>query len=193
MSETPVDPGEDEDKNYEAIRVIAEDLNVSTNSQTKFDFNGVVFDVRRYTSGEKQGTVEIVLRAAGTTQNLFVDDKEIHNMFNVPQNTMVNVNAEAKGLRGVTKDPVIFTPSNYSGSTIREIAASIKVNIVKDGIPYQLTANTGQVASKIAVGDDYQWCDEQQDIDAKYSKTDGTSLFKEYVQGRLNNDWYKSK
>lgn len=193
LSETPVDPGEDEDKNYEAIRVIAEDLNVSTNSQTKFDFNGVVFDVRRYTSGEKQGTVEIVLRAAGTTQNLFVDDKEIHNLFNVPQNTMVNVNAEAKGLRGVTKDPVIFTPSNYSGSTIREIAASIKVNIVKDGTPYQLTANTGQVASKIAVGDDYQWCDEQQDIDAKYSKTDGTSLFKEYVQGRLNNDWYKSK
>ena len=161
------------------------------NSRRDFSF---VFDAK--VANEWNGQMNqnrlvayIVLQAAGGTLPLSVGGKEVHEAFGEENTrTMVNV-----GLRGVTKDPVIFTPSNYSGSTIREIAASIKVNIVKDGTPYQLTANTGQVASKIAVGDDYQWCDEQQDIDAKYSKTDGTSLFKEYVQGRLNNDWYKSK
>ena len=48
-----------------------------------------------------------------------------------------------------------------------------------------------QVASKIAVGTDYEWCGETQDIDRKYN-VDGVKLFQQYVIGNYANDvWYR--
>ena len=73
-----------------------------------------------------------------------------------------------------------------------EIANSIKVYVEKGGVLHPLTAPVGDVASKIAVGIDYDWCYERQDIEEKYSTSNGVSLFMQYVKGEVGNDWYKA-
>ena len=65
----------------------------------------------------------ICLRAAGGTLPLRIDGKdawEVHKLFGVATNVMVNTNAQAKGLNGDTKAPVSvgtlnisFTPENF--------------------------------------------------------------------------------
>lgn len=185
----------------EKLRVIAEDLSVGEN--TDFDFNDVVFDViwtKTYSDETKTNLtsqkVEIKLLAAGGTLPLYVDGKEVHDLFGVDQSTMVNTNAKARGLKG--KDdaqPVTWETSNYSGTTIGEIANSIVVKVVKNGEEYLIRAERGHIASKIGVKfineQEYQWCDERQDIDDKYSLIDGTSLFTNWVQGIYpSEDWY---
>ena len=181
---------------WEEIRVIAEDLSVD--QSTDFDFNDIVFDVRRYTAGLKKGTVEIILRAAGGTLPLYVDGHEVHEAFNVDQATMVNTNAKARGLNG--KDdaaPVTFVvpAGHYSGTTIGDIANSISVYVIKDGTECPLTAPEGDIASKIGVDCRYEWCDEREDIDHKYSlnlEGESQSLFKYWVQDILpTNHWYR--
>ena len=177
---------------WEELRVIAEDLTVDTN--TDFDFNDVVFDVLHYTKGPKAGTVEVVLQAAGGTLPLYVAGHEVHEEFGVAQNVMVNTNAAARGHNG--KDDagtrtIPLTSNQWSGTTIEEIANSIEIKVIKDDVPYILTAPVGGIASKIGVKPNYDWCDERQDIDNKYSLTDGTSLFTEWVQGIFPaSNWY---
>ena len=82
------------------------------------------------------------------------------------------------------------------GSTIGDIAKNIPVWVIKDGVKCYLTvpdANEG-IASKIGVGTDYDWCDERQDIDDKYSLEEPgrkISLFQDWVTGTFNgHDWY---
>ena len=185
---------------WEAIRVIAEDLTVESDQEgnSDFDFNDVVFDVRRCISGPSQGTVQVVLKAAGGTLPLYLDGKEVHQLYatanptlDIDQYTMINTKAELKHLKGKSGlADITFTPTSYSGSTIREIANSINIYVLKGGEPCELKAPKGDVASKIAVGTDFDWCNERQDIDDKYSLWDGTSLLKEYVKGALGTEWY---
>ena len=188
---TPVPPVEE----WEELRVIAEDLTVD--QSTDFDFNDVVFDVRRYTKtteNHKINDVEIIFRAAGGTLPLYVAGREVHQVFGVDVDVMVNTNAQARGLKGEDKDPVTIklTSSQYSGSTIGAIANSIDVYVIKDGVPCHLYAPVGEIASKIGVKCDYDWCDERQDIDNKYKLIDGTPLFKNWVQEIVPDDnWYR--
>lgn len=184
---------DDEDKDdWEEIRVIAEDLSVG--EETDFDFNDVVFDVRRYTKTTKLHTldqVEVILRAAGGTLPLYVDNKEVHLLFQADVDEMVNTNAKSKGLKGCDRGPVTFTLENPQGSTIGEIAKNIEVYVIKDGVKCVLSAPKGQIASKIGVKCDYVWCAERQDLDNLYS-LDGQSLFKQWVQYILPDDgWYE--
>ena len=88
--------------------------------------------------------------------------------------------------------------TNFSGTTIGEVANSIKVAVKKYGEMIELKAPEGGVPTKIAVKSDFVdtvnhpelgWCDERQDIDDKYNK-DGWALFKSYVKGKLGDDWY---
>jgi len=191
------------------IRVIAEDLTIESDAEGKsdFDFNDVVFDVvwtRTYTnevlSSEK---VEIVLKAAGGTLPLYLDGNEVHELYkaanptlDIDQYTMINTNAELRHLKGKSGlADITFPTTNYdkNASTIGEIANSISIYVVKGGEPCVLKAPKGDVASKVAVGIDYDWCDERQDIDEKYSLDDGTSLFKKYVtegEGQYGSRWY---
>lgn len=189
------DPTPTPDTNIEKIRVIAEDLTVDTN--TDFDFNDVVFDV---IWNKQTSEVSVVLKAAGGTLPLYIDGREVHDLYSeidptITRKTMVNTYAENKGLNGKSGLPdITFTVSAWSGSTIREIANSISVYVTKtingEEVNCQLTAPVGSVASKVAVGTDYDWCNERQDIDQKYSLSDGTSLFKEYVKGLRGDKWY---
>ena len=138
---------DDEDKDdWEEIRVIAEDLSVG--EETDFDFNDVVFDVRRYTKATKLHTlnqVEVILRAAGGTLPLYVDNKEVHLLFQADVDEMVNTNAKSKGLKGCDRGPVTFTLENPQGSTIGEIAKNIEVYVIKDGVKCVLSAPKGSV------------------------------------------------
>ena len=188
---------------WEAIRVIAEDLTVESDKEgnSDFDFNDIVFDVRRCISGPSVGIVQVILKAAGGTLPLYIDGKEVHQLYaaanptlSIDQYTMINTYAEKKSLKGISGlDDIVFTPTTYSGSTIGEIANSIEVYVIKGGEPCPLTAPKGDVASKVAVGTDYEWCNERQDIDEKYRLDDGTSLFKKYVtegEGASGTRWY---
>ena len=60
---------------------------------------------------------------------------------------------------------------------------------MKSGELITLSADQGKAASKIAVGTDYEWCDENQFIDAQ-DKYNGK--FARYVKRELGDDWYKS-
>ena len=189
------------DSYYEEIRVMAEDLSVD--QSTDFDFNDIVFDVRRYTKvidNHSVGDVEVVLLAAGGTLPLYIlsvdDDHEVHKLFGVDQYTMVNTNASHRGYKG--KDnarPVTIPVPNPQGTTIGEIARNIPVYVIKNGETCTLSAPnpTEGIASKIGVGTDYEWCDERQDIDDKFHLAeDGTSLFTEWVTGEYpEGDWYR--
>ena len=180
----------------ESMRVIAEDLTVDQN--TDFDFNDVVFDVvwtRTLTDGVPTSQeVKVILQAAGGTLPLYVAGHEVHEEFGEDQNVMINTSAAAQGLRGndnAGTREITLTDDQWSGSTIGEIAKSIEVKVIKGGQPYILEAPEGGIASKIGVDIEYVWCIEREDIDNRYSLSDGTPLFSEWVKGLYPaNDWY---
>ena len=160
-------------------RIIAEDLTVGENSD--FDFNDVVFDV--FEDGK------ILVRACGGTLPLTVAGQEVHALFGQSTSTMINT-----GWNGTIDDVNTYREINY-GSSIPNVATAYTIPVVVTkkvaGVekPIPLTAVRAKVASKIAVGSDYKWCAEREDIDSKYHKADGTKLFQQYVIGKLGDDW----
>ena len=166
------------------IRVIAEDL--SANQPTDFDFNDVVFDVRINSNKTK---AQIKLKAAGGTLPLTVGwtgeagtsyaEFEVHNLYGVPTNVMVNTNAK-NGIDG--KADVIKTLKGTFNS-----ANDVKIKVQKRGEWYDIEAHVGEPASKLAVGTDYEWCDERQNINDKYSN------FSNYVQENTLTEWWRAE
>lgn len=191
--EGDVPPEEEVDE----IVVLGEDLTID-DVKPDFDFNDVVFKVTQYKSGAKSGQVWVTLLAAGGTLHLTVDGHEVHEEFananpdkTILVTTMINT---AKNGHTAYKT-ASFQVTNPSGSTIEKIAYNIPVVVTKFGGQIPLVAPTGDVPSKIAVGTDFLtdpgrgWCDERQDIDEKYN-VQGTPLFKSYVRGELDDNWY---
>ena len=93
-------------------------------------------------------------------------------------------------------DNLYYTPyefdldsTEWKGETIGQIANSILVRVSKSGVLMTLTAPEAGAAAKVAVGTDYDWCDENQFIDAQ-DKYNGK--FARYVKRELGDDWYKS-
>ena len=137
--------------------IIAEDLSTSENGD--FDFNDVVFAVK-FTS-DNQAT--ITLLAAGGTLPLFIgsEENEVHEKFGVTVNQMVNTGTDLS----ISLNPVTFTVSgSYGGEAI-----NIPVKVKKNGSWIELRAERGKVPSKIAVETRYEWCNERQDIEEKYT------------------------
>lgn len=160
-------------------RVIAEDLTVSDN--TDFDFNDVVFDV--YSNGR------IRIRACGGTLPLTVDGQEVHGLFGKGTGEMINT-----GWDGEIDYENRYHDIMYSGGSVADVSAAnaIVVQVQKQGGWITLSAPVGEVASKIAVGNDYEWCRERQDIDSKWHLKDGTKTFSDFVRGiTIGNDWYR--
>ena len=158
------------------LRIIAEDLSAS--SATDFDFNDIVLDVKF-----DAANATICLRAAGGTLPLRIDGKdawEVHKLFDVDTDYMVNTNALAKGLKGNRRDmePVVFKLGR--GITSASEAKSIKLEVFKNEVWQELTAPKGEPASKLAVGVGYGWLDERTSIKASYplfvSWADGTGF-----------------
>ena len=191
----------------ETIRVIAEDLSASQRSD--FDFNDVVFDVYwTHTPGSSDNqTVKVIVRAAGGELPIFIGNidnaLEIHKLFenvndesrNITSKTMMNTytgnHYYYKPDGSVNKNayicPEVLVEDNWwSGSDIQTIAKSIKIYVRKSGTDYELTAEKGEAACKIAVGTDYEWCDEREDINEKYNGN-----FEKYVKGQIADyEWY---
>jgi hypothetical protein len=175
------------------VRIICEDLMV--NNATDFDFNDVVFDVKFDASNAKVkilaagGTLPLCLGLNGTPN----EEWEVHKLFKVDTNYMVNTNAQSKGLNGNNKDAdkYVELPLAIGVADAAEANSKINVYVKKNGEWVELTAQQGKAASKVAVGTDYDWCDEREDVDAKYFGADD-ARFTKYVGGQYTwNTWYK--
>lgn len=159
------------------IRIIAEDLSASEGSD--FDFNDVVFDVKyEYPVWNK---TTIILQAAGGKLPLCIGvlDKahEVHNLFGVSLNTMVNTEDWT-----AHKDPVTFTIDGQYGSWNIN---NLPIWVQKGSDWVLLTAPQGKAASKIAVSTDYKWVKELQDISKAYKN------FDTYVTNSTPTEWWK--
>ncbi len=154
----------------DAKRIMCEDLGTTDD----FDFNDVVFDVyinyNEYWHGNDFGI--ITLQAAGGTIPLYVDGKEVHEMFGVETSTMVNTGA------GEERPAVQwrFTPKSANPN-------DIEVKVIQDAITYTLSAPKGKVPYKIAVPITVDWAEERQQIEQKYPK------FMEWVKNPSVNFW----
>lgn len=128
-----------------AQRIMAEDLTMDGGD---FDFNDVVFDAVTV-----NGATVVTLQAAGGTMPLYIEDNEIHELFGVPQSTMVNTYDKQ------AKAPVIFRlKKGYSN--IKDIP--IRVNDVI------LPAEIGKAPGKLCCPTTCEWTDERQNIETKY-------------------------
>ena len=160
------------------IRIIAEDLSASEGSD--FDFNDVVFDVK-YGYPEWNKTT-IILQAAGGKLPLCIGvldkDHEVHNLFGVSLNTMVNTEDWT-----AHKDPVPFIIDGQYGSGN---IVDLPIWVQKGSDWVELTAPQGKAASKIAVSTDYKWVKELQDISNAYKK------FDKYVKSGNPAKWWKN-
>ena len=159
------------------IRIIAEDLSASEGSD--FDFNDVVFDVKyEYPVWNK---TTIILQAAGGKLPLCIGvldkDHEVHNLFGVSLNTMVNTEDWT-----AHKDPVPFIINGQYGSGN---IVDLPIWVQKGSDWVELTAPQGKAASKIAVSTDYKWVKELQDISNAYKN------FDTYVTNRTPAEWWK--
>ena len=161
------------------IRIIAEDLSASEGSD--FDFNDVVFDVKYgYPAWDK---TTIILQAAGGKLPLCIGvldkDHEVHNLFGVSLNTMVNTEDWT-----AHKDPVPFIIDGQYGSWNIN---NLPIWVQKGSDWVELTAPKGKAASKIAVSTDYKWVKELQDISKAYKK------FEKYVESGKQAKWWEKK
>lgn len=172
-SQTPPPPSDD----VYSIRVIAEDLTYGQDLDTDFDFNDVVFDVCL-----KANETKIRLKAAGGTLPLIIGvenpdnnqnylSNEVHNLFGVAVNVMVNTNAQLKGLNSASKEDKFLT-LNTAYSNAKDIPVYVK----KNGTWVELTAVQGEPASKIGVDINFQWVNERQSMKGNYP------LFVDWVQ-----------
>ena len=155
-------------------RIIAEDLGDTDD----FDFNDVVFDVKfvyRWENNVNDNVAEITLIAAGGTLPLSIcygdQEVEVHEMFGVNSNVMVNTGAGASANK-VTFDLIGCTNLN-----------DIKVKVGGQEAAYYLKAEVGKAPQMLCVGTDYVPTKERQGIDEKYPK------FKEYVNNPAVK-WY---
>ena len=159
------------------IRIIAEDLSASEGSD--FDFNDVIFDVKyEYPVWNK---TTIILQAAGGKLPLRIgvldEEHEVHKLFGVSLNTMVNTEDWT-----AHKDPVTFTIDEQYGSWKIN---NLPIWVQKGSDWVELTAPKGKAASKIAVSTDYNWVKELQDISKAYKN------FDTYVTSGKPAEWWK--
>ena len=159
------------------IRIIAEDLSASEGSD--FDFNDVIFDVKyEYPVWNK---TTIILQAAGGKLPLRIgvldEEHEVHKLFGVSLNTMVNTEDWT-----AHKAPVTFTIDGQFGSWNIN---NLPIWVQKGSDWVELTAPKGKAASKIAVSTDYKWVKELQDISKAYKN------FDTYVTSGIPAEWWK--
>lgn len=166
------DKDKDKDKWNFSCRIIGEDLTVDENSD--FDFNDIVLDV--VVEGKKNNT--LILQAAGGTYPIYIKkgnwEREIHALFGVDTNVMVNT-----GAGSITKDPVyVETDWNIPNE---ESVHEIQILVEKNGKKIPLEANEGRPAAKICVPIDFEWCNERQSIEKVYKSFDKWVKDKDYI------------
>lgn len=181
------------------IRVIAEDLNVDSNSD--FDFNDVVFDV----TWVSESKVKIKLLAAGGTLPLTVGwngegenwrEYEVHYLLGYSDAAMINTHANV-GMHydGVAPYEFEFNGSFSKDNFAADVRDNIPVKVKRGGVWYPINADQGKAAGKLAVGTDYEpWCNEREDIDDWWQNNNLQGLFSKYTQNptELTKYWYRN-
>ena len=165
------------------LRIIAEDLSVA-DIDADFDFNDVVFDVYYGDAG----SAYVMVLAAGGTLPLYVNDVEVHGLLGYGTGIMINTGASTrfpgKGADGVEAKRIDLSFAVNSAAD----ADGITVAVQKNGHRVPLTAQRAKAAAKMAVGTDYEWCIERQNIELKYS---GFTNYVNNGNDSMWNTWYK--
>jgi hypothetical protein len=169
-----------------SLRVMAEDLSAGEDGDD-FDFNDVVFDVTRV----DETHAKITLQAAGGTLPLRINSTngeggwEVHQLFGVANNVMVNTNAKAKGLTGIDDIPAVTQDAqgndlivvgnfpeteNDFNAAVRDYI-HVEVQKVVNGEPrwFELTAPEGQAACKIGVPTNIHWAWERTNVSGAFN------------------------
>ena len=131
-----------------ADRVMAEDLN-DTNGD--FDFNDVVFDAAIM----NDGTTIITLQAAGGTMPLYIEGKEVHELFGVSETTMVNTQ---EGHKNAVPCVIFRLEGDYTD--IKDIPIAV------NGV--ELRAESGKAPGKLCCPTNCEWTDERENIEKRY-------------------------
>ena len=204
ISRTPCNPGFNESADViESVRVIAEDLTVN-DVKADFDFNDVVFDViwNKKKKGEG-GKVSVKVLAAGGELTLYIGGtadgvegvRTVNDRFKeanpkkkdiITEKTMINTAAGYHNEYNTFEFDL--SDNEWEGDNINAIAKSIYVRVMKSNALTTLPAEQGKATAKIAVGTDFDWCDERQNIDEKFENFTG------FVKGEYSWDtWYKNQ
>ena len=162
-------------------RIIVEDLKGNINADTKieksdFDYNDVVFDAITWQDVNQKNHLKVIVRAAGGTLPIYVKGKEIHQGIG----NMVNTSTPDYEFGYALIDDEIIS-ENAATSQSNDIPVEVEV----DGQRVAAGANIGEAPEKIAVGLDYKWCQEKNNIKDIYQK------FILYVADKTITDWYK--
>ena len=171
------------------LRIMAEDL--SAKERSDFDFNDIVFDV--YFAKDNETTTKVVVRAAGGTLPLRIKVKssaqhsdeattgangngwqEVHDLWNLQTNIMINTGAEAMFGNGKGRDNMGSRRITLDWAVEdKEDANNITIEVLKtlsDGTSewIEMTAHQGEPAAKFAIPapdpDEENWCSERQSI-----------------------------
>ena len=190
-----------------SLHVMAEDL--SATEASDFDFNDVVIDVFYKNST----TVTIQLLAAGGTLPLRIcqnDNWEVHKLFNVPVTCMVNTGTkyhtaqlpytQVEGLSVAPFDYVLTagTWSTDQDEFAAQVNQRIKLEVQKEGTWYELLAEQGKPACKIATPveifvldwypTEYRWPWEKQNIGVDFKNWVADPTVKWYTTRKSIDD-----
>ena len=182
------------------LRVIAEDLgDQNLNENSDFDFNDVVFDV----TWKSENEVEIEILAAGGTLPLTVGwdgttgnyrDYEVHNLLGYSETMIINTNSNVGShIENVPSVKRTLNGTFRKDHFAEDVRDNIPVKVRKSGVWYDIEADKGKVAGKLAVAKDYDWCDERVDVDDWWMNNDKQGLFIKYTQApaTLTKYWYR--
>lgn len=158
IEETECNPGigGNKDEIQYAVRIICEDLGAADD----FDFNDVVFDALM-----KDGKTYIKVLAAGGTLPLTVAEQEVHELFGVDTNVMINTAAGKHNEKGVREFVVNRVYDSYKDIPV--VVTIPATASTPEGLQ-ELTAVKGAAPQKIAVSTTFEWCNERIQIEDVY-------------------------
>ena len=181
-------PDEPDDDPYD-LRIMAEDLTVSENSD--FDFNDIVFDVKWISSEQ----VDIKILAAGGIYPIRINERSDWEAHAILGASMTMTNTYPGAHYAKTASQILHVSGNFGSSKSDQAffdgVKAIKVEVSKNGGQTwtPLEAPTGKVASKIAVPVTVEWCDEFQDIDVRWGGSKSSGKFAAWVQNPSQKFW----
>lgn len=166
---------------FKASRIIiAEDL---ASTESDFDYNDAVFEATLANEwfprlNTNKLVAHITLLAAGGTMPLTVAGNEVHELFGVSVNTMVNTGITSRP--AVSFTAIIGEPDWSGQKSIKDIPVVVKT---ANGT-ITLQSNAGEPSEKLCVDPGYEWCTERQPIQEKYPD------FSRWVSDRTYQNWY---
>lgn len=155
------------------MRVFAEDLGTIGD----FDFNDVVFDVDYLGNGRAKITVQ----AAGGKMPLYVANHEVHELFGVDTEVMVNTGAQHP--EGIVLASRSFEVDGLTSTN----PIDIPIVVHKDGMTYAIDASTGQAPGKICVPTTTAWARERVNIKDAYTD------FPRWIEDQSFKFWHGNK